>query len=215
MGKMDTGNTLWNGIIQVGSGGVAGGFSSILAGGNFNDGFRQGVITAGLNHTVHMFEKPQTLNEFVEERFGKDFRSKYGVKSLQWASSMPKEGISADGETFTYNSKTGYINSSSGSDKIGGITKTGGHIYIANALLLRSTTLYLEATVGHELIHSYHLMKFGVSFRSSYSEHAAYSYSVDFYKKNNLDAGEMRGLKFRRDSYMWDEKYNYKKVPGF
>lgn len=204
-----------SGVGTIAFGALSGGVGAELAGGNFWQGAVTGGLVAGLNHLMHMVEKPQTLNEFAEEKFGKDFRKKYGVKSLQWGSSMPKEGITAEGEVFTYNSKTRYINSSSGSDKIGGITIGGGHIYIANAFRYRLNTLYLEATLGHELIHSYHFMKFGVNFKSSYSENAAYSYSVDFYIKNNLDNDEMRSLKWGRDTYMWHDDYDYKKVPGF
>jgi len=37
------------------SGGLTGGLSSTIAGGKFIDGFRQGLITSGLNHVAHMF----------------------------------------------------------------------------------------------------------------------------------------------------------------
>ncbi len=39
--------------MMVTSGGLSGGISSSIAGGKFMDGFRQGVITAGLNHVAH------------------------------------------------------------------------------------------------------------------------------------------------------------------
>ena len=38
---------------MIASGGVSGGISSMIAGGNFMDGFRQGLITSGLNHMAH------------------------------------------------------------------------------------------------------------------------------------------------------------------
>ena len=38
---------------MIASGGVSGGISSMIAGGNFMDGFRQGLITSGLNHVAH------------------------------------------------------------------------------------------------------------------------------------------------------------------
>ncbi len=40
--------------IMITSGGLSGGISSSIAGGNFWDGFKQGLITAGLNHAVHL-----------------------------------------------------------------------------------------------------------------------------------------------------------------
>jgi hypothetical protein len=39
--------------VGTGAGAVSGGIGSKIAGGNFWDGFRQGAITAGLNHGVH------------------------------------------------------------------------------------------------------------------------------------------------------------------
>ncbi|MXV37283.1 hypothetical protein GO491_01135 [Flavobacteriaceae bacterium Ap0902] len=39
----------------IASGGVSGGISSTIAGGKFSDGFKQGLITSGMNHAVHAF----------------------------------------------------------------------------------------------------------------------------------------------------------------
>jgi hypothetical protein len=39
---------------MLASGGLSGGLSSSIAGGNFFDGVRQGLITSGLNHLAHM-----------------------------------------------------------------------------------------------------------------------------------------------------------------
>ncbi|MGA9212529.1 hypothetical protein [Kaistella sp.] len=36
------------------SGGLSGGISSTIAGGNFWQGMRQGLITSGLNHVAHL-----------------------------------------------------------------------------------------------------------------------------------------------------------------
>jgi len=38
---------------MIASGGLSGGLSSSIAGGSFADGFRQGIITSGLNHAMH------------------------------------------------------------------------------------------------------------------------------------------------------------------
>ncbi len=40
--------------VMIASGGFSGGISSIIAGGKFIDGFKQGLITSGLNHVAHM-----------------------------------------------------------------------------------------------------------------------------------------------------------------
>ena len=42
-----------NAAVKIGSSGVSGGVGSVIAGGNFIDGFRQGLISGGLNHGVH------------------------------------------------------------------------------------------------------------------------------------------------------------------
>lgn len=39
---------------MITSGGLSGGLSSAIAGGSFSDGFRQGIIVSGLNHSLHM-----------------------------------------------------------------------------------------------------------------------------------------------------------------
>ena len=44
---------------MIAGGGLSGGLSSTIAGGNFWQGFRQGIITSGLNHVSH----------FVQEKF--------------------------------------------------------------------------------------------------------------------------------------------------
>src|SRR5690606_41228043 len=65
---------------QIGGATIVGGASSVLAGGNFWDGARQGFITAALNHVAHSLTDPPgkrkvlqqhreqavTLNEWVE-----------------------------------------------------------------------------------------------------------------------------------------------------
>ncbi|MGB6084376.1 hypothetical protein [Moheibacter sp.] len=45
--------------IAIAVGGLSGGLSSAIAGGKFSAGFRQGLITSGLNHVAHsVFSKP-------------------------------------------------------------------------------------------------------------------------------------------------------------
>ena len=45
-------------------GGVTGGTGSVIGGGNFLDGIKQGLITSGLDHTAHAFNKPLTEFEY-------------------------------------------------------------------------------------------------------------------------------------------------------
>ena len=57
----EAGHTVYNGFgrdymkaTMIATGGLSGGISSTIAGGNFWDGFRQGIITSGLNHAAHL-----------------------------------------------------------------------------------------------------------------------------------------------------------------
>ena len=57
--------------IMIASGGLSGGFSSTIAGGKFVDGFRQGIITSGLNHVVHsvvfQVQVKKMLNDIIKK----------------------------------------------------------------------------------------------------------------------------------------------------
>lgn len=46
-------SNFWSATVKIGSSGVAGGLGSVIADGNFLNGFRQGVIVGGLNHYAH------------------------------------------------------------------------------------------------------------------------------------------------------------------
>jgi RHS repeat-associated protein len=198
------------GIITFGT--IAGGAGAALTGGNFWQGAATGLVVSGLNHAVHIIEERYTLDAFTKKKFGEDYKTKYGVKSLKWSSQMPKEGISDGTTTYKHNSKTGYIDSNQGDKMIGGFQYKGA-IYIANAV--RFNFLILELTLGHEIIHSYHSMKFGNDFRSSYSENAAYQYNIDFSIKHNLAPSLINHFTTLRNSYTPNALYDYKLTPGF
>jgi len=50
---LSLGSELWDTVVKVGSSGLSGGAGSVIAGGKFWDGVRQGLISGGLNHGVH------------------------------------------------------------------------------------------------------------------------------------------------------------------
>jgi hypothetical protein len=58
--------------IQLLAGGLSGGIASSIAGGNFWDGVRQGLITSGLNHALHGLVN---YNEPPYEYNGKEYTS--------------------------------------------------------------------------------------------------------------------------------------------
>ena len=45
-------------VLTIASGGLSGGISASIAGGNFWAGVRQGLITSGLNHVAHQQDPP-------------------------------------------------------------------------------------------------------------------------------------------------------------
>lgn len=53
VGALGIRSNTWASIATLGAGSLSGGIGSSIAGGNFWDGFRQGAITAGLNHLAH------------------------------------------------------------------------------------------------------------------------------------------------------------------
>ncbi|WP_312751093.1 RHS repeat-associated core domain-containing protein [Epilithonimonas hominis] len=79
--------------IMVTAGGLSGGISSVIAGGSFWDGMRQGIITSGLNHALHDFledsVKADTATKDDRERY-KETRNKYYelYKNSQFAEAL-------------------------------------------------------------------------------------------------------------------------------
>lgn len=196
------------GIIAFGT--VAGGAGAALTGGNFWQGAVTGLVVSGLNHFAHQIQEKQTLDAFAKEKFGADYKSKYGVKSLKWGSQMKKGEVAG----YKYNAKEQLIYGKDGA--VGGITTPDGRIYISDTFGSYSNTSFLEGTIGHELVHSYQHMKFGSSYNSSYSEFSAYQYSIDFSIKNNFDSSMTQQYKSYQSSYTKGPKsYNYQNIPGF
>jgi RHS repeat-associated protein len=62
-------------VITITSGGLSGGISSSIAGGNFWQGVRQGIITSGLNHVAH-----KVANKLYENKFMSQLEEAYGSK---------------------------------------------------------------------------------------------------------------------------------------
>ncbi|MFC4686125.1 RHS repeat-associated core domain-containing protein [Epilithonimonas pallida] len=66
--------------LMITAGGLSGGISATIVGGKFMEGFRQGIITAGLNHAFHAFiygsEEADTATKEDRDKF-KDVRKAY------------------------------------------------------------------------------------------------------------------------------------------
>ncbi|MCC3214758.1 hypothetical protein LIV57_05710 [Chryseobacterium sp. X308] len=166
-------------------GGLSGGISSTIAGGNFWEGFRQGIITSGLNHLAHIsvltfgkdplqkiLEKhnidptkkatQETLNQL------KIIFKEYWDNSAQWAEFATEETVAQwEGKEYKgfLSLKKGMIYSTAG-HKDYGITNP------INGKVLLSTDINNYALGGsfiHEMIHSIDVMSGVQSFWNNFS----------------------------------------------
>ncbi|MEN2436730.1 RHS repeat-associated core domain-containing protein [Weeksellaceae bacterium A-14] len=60
--------------VMIASGGFSGGISSIIAGGKFIDGFKQGLITSGLNHVAHLVAAEIEYRRDLTKQFNEQLR---------------------------------------------------------------------------------------------------------------------------------------------
>ncbi|MGC4040403.1 MAG: RHS repeat-associated core domain-containing protein [Flavobacterium sp.] len=161
--------------VMIASGGMSGGLSSAIAGGDFMDGFRQGVITAGLNHLVSniaikiedksmlvkMLDKAgykfpnqtaENLNISLEEFARRVFADMYkqaGNPKFTKVDKIESESTKSEtgGAGMTVHGKVSYTWTESG----GKITTTPTGILIAKDAF--ASFLLLGEVVGHELNH--------------------------------------------------------------
>ena len=165
--------------IMITSGGLSGGISATIAGGKFMDGFRQGVITAGLNHVAHM------AAEAIEERnfFRKKLNEHYNdtttadksvtedfltvLKKLFpdiYAATAQSFAVANDENLKSYSEHTGEEYKLDGKrivdadgEGVNGITSmSDGRVLIAPARM--RTALGFTKTWYHEAIHSSHFV---------------------------------------------------------
>ena len=164
------------------------------------------------------------LDEVAKAKYGADYKTRFGVKSLKWGSqltSKEKEEINATfGSKVTYNSKIKLIYASG--EAVGGFTTPDGRIFISD-IYINSTVSYLQVTLGHEFIHAYHHMFFGSKYNQSNSEYSSYQFSIDFSIKYNSIDFPNNGItqqtlndfqKFQSD-YIYNSNYRYQLIPGF
>ncbi len=71
-GKNAFGNSGGFKAVMIASGGLSGGISSSIAGGNFWSGVRQGLITSGLNHAAHWAIKAPDIVDIAEGNENED-----------------------------------------------------------------------------------------------------------------------------------------------
>lgn len=66
------GQSDWYNAATIAAGGLSGGISSTIAGGNFWAGARQGLITSGLNHVAHQISSPTKNNNATQNNSYED-----------------------------------------------------------------------------------------------------------------------------------------------
>ena len=189
---------------------IAGGVTSDLQGGNFWEGAVIGFTVSALNHAMHQMEQKQSLDAIAKEKFGADYKTKYGVKSLKWGSQMPKKGIVTSDGLAKYNTKSEMI--TVGSSEAGGFS-FNRTTYISDGVASYGSA-FLEATIGHEFIHDYHNKIFNGNYNHGSSEYAAYQYTVDFMKCNNFQTGGYNQILQQYKGYS-NDRYHYGNIPGF
>jgi len=85
---------------MIAGGGLSGGISSTIAGGDFWQGMRQGLITSGLNHVFHYFQELS-----LEKRTSSRLRRSYGYsesETLAIEKWLEKHPIEVDGDIVKF-----------------------------------------------------------------------------------------------------------------
>ena len=135
---------------MIASGGLGGGISSTIAGGNFWDGFRQGIITSGLNHVAHITvtesEKLEYNDKSLTKWARKTFEGVEGADKIKVKTGQaPKGRIYQDGKIY-------------GKDKYDNYTVHEWGVQDGNKLYISQYTFeqgieWLYLVTGHELMH--------------------------------------------------------------
>ena len=168
------GKSDWFKASMIASGGVSGGFSSMIAGGNFMDGFRQGLITSGLNHVASMVTQvdPATrarraanlIDEQIDKAYNdKDASNDKPILSAQYAVDMihkvPELNrllrlIGASGGKLSVTLiNVEYFTTSDGDQAIGTTDYYGNNGVVRLATNAYFNNRSLALTIGHEMIH--------------------------------------------------------------
>ena len=191
-------------------GGVSGGVGSMIGGGNFIDGFRQGLITSGLNHAMEHAYKSLTEIEYNSCNARKVYREYYGE--------IPEyTKIVADG-TYPINEETknninnnGWVSKAfEKNSSLRGYTHYEGDgkstIYMFKAAFTSKKQLIMS--LGHEMFHA-NLMNAGV-FGGMRHHQAIYVWqshvSLQIMGENNYYYKHSNSFKFVRSDMQYAPK---------
>lgn len=196
--------------VTIAAGGLSGGISSRIAGGNFWSGVRQGLITSGLNHVAHstiqkaLFVKslkqemidadidPNSIPEFSKTSIIELLMKVQTLRDLWEKSgyigfSLEENGYEEiNGKKYSLNGKVDSTLKQSAQTK-----EYTSHV--ANKVILYKSAfdsyLRLGFTIGHELVHVHHIntsfsLKIynmkGLNEGSRYLERLAYGWNMNY-----------------------------------
>lgn len=154
------------------AGGLTGGISSSIAGGNFWEGMKQGLITAGLNHVAHLvsanIEERNMLKKRIVEKKGQEYLNKpvtddilvdmSEIFSEEYAQSSKNYEIANEDNIKAFDGYTikpsGRIKSEEG--YVNGVTDVFSGRVIISSYMKTQGVLEFAKTWYHETIHSIH-----------------------------------------------------------
>ncbi|MCW4451211.1 hypothetical protein OK344_03220 [Kaistella sp. BT6-1-3] len=142
---------------MVASGGISGGISSSIAGGKFMDGFKQGLITAGLNHVAHLTADglggPKATE--VTDSFNANDKGTYVIVETD---GLGHVYMKIDGEVFSYGRYNGsYSPSMGGYGPVGdGVMMKEGTSYLEHRIAENPSRIYKITGVNAKNISSYY-----------------------------------------------------------
>ena len=159
--------------IMITTGGLSGGISAIIAGGKFWDGFRQGIITSGLNHVAHLtaagIQEGQNRKQIlarIAEKYGEAYLNQpITENTLQELATVFSEMYNASGKNYAFANKSNlddnmeleYGELIHNGRVVNGITDmVTGKILFAPKFLGTKSLSTFAGTWYHETIHSIH-----------------------------------------------------------
>lgn len=183
--------------MTIAAGGLSGGLSSTIAGGNFWAGARQGLITSGLNHVAHRM----TVRSIVNARIDSQFEGT-GMNPDDLVANTPKELLTEAirlKETLSELRRLDEL-----ADFPGVELGRKNELNLKNRSIvikhMRNPYTYrqLAITVGHELVHAYHV--FGSTL---------YSEWVQYLNNNVYRAVDFSEVHAYRWELKWGGNINY------
>ena len=159
--------------IMITSGGLSGGISSVIAGGNFMDGFRQGIITSGLNHVAHIgataigrVKLRNQIKERIIEKCGEDYLNQpVTVGTLQDLAEIFPEMFGESAKNYDFANQSNIWGGleiedgnlySDGREVSGVANMFSGNVLFSPNFLGTKDILKFTGTWYHETIHSIH-----------------------------------------------------------